>query len=150
MTLKLIDNSITPEEIQLLAKWRKKVQKEWGETFRVTFNGTEKWIHTIIDNPEKMLFFVCVKEKPIGHVGFDKIEDNYCYIGNVIRGRGKSDGSMTKAIQTLIAISYKFRHGFIYLTTRRKNKKGIEFYKKIGFRRFQRKDNNLIMKYEKN
>ena len=150
MTLKLIDENITPEEIRLLGKWRKKVQPAWGETFKITFKGTEKWIHGIIDNPTKMLFFVMVKDKPIGHVGFDStgVDLDECFIGNIIRGKGKSDGSMIEAIKTLITIGKKFGHN-VCLKTQKNNIRAIQFYKKIGFRVYERINNDLIMKYVK-
>jgi len=146
MELKLITHEITPAEIRLLAKWRKRVQPLWGETFKVTYQGTKKWIHRIVDNPDKMLFFVIKNGKPIGHVGFDSIEP--CFVGNIIRGRGRSDGSMTEAIHTLAAIGRKFGKN-IYLKTSTSNINATRFYKKIGFviSFFDGKD--LIMKYEK-
>ena len=150
LSLKLVDNNITSDEIKLLAKWRKKVQPLWEETFEVTYEGTKKWIAGIIANPKKMLFFVVKDGKLIGHVGYDEIRDDYCYIGNVIRGEGKSDGSMTYAVKLLINMATKFNVKNIFLSALSSNEKAIKFYEDIGFKVFIYDIKNLIMKYENN
>jgi RimJ/RimL family protein N-acetyltransferase len=142
LSLKLIQKDITPSEIKLLAKWRKKVQPIWHETFRITYRETRKWIIKIIDNPKKMLFFIVKNNELIGHVGYDEIGEGYCYIGNVIRGEGRSDGSMTQAVRTLIKIA---SGKSIYLKVLPDNKDAIKFYKKLGFKLFS-KGIYLVMK----
>lgn len=149
MSLKLIDKTITFEEIKLLARWRKKVQPLWGETFKVTYKGTERWVHKLVNNPNKMLFFVIKNNKLIGHVGYDFIGSDFCQIGNVIRGEGRSDGSMTKAVKMLIEMAYKMKKKRIELSVLANNERAIKFYTRIGFMPYRKVDKSLIMTYEK-
>jgi len=146
LSLKLIEDDITEDEIKLLVKWRKKVQPLWRETFEITHEGTKKWIKGIINNPKKMLFFIVKDGELIGHVGFDTIGKDSNYIGNVIRGEGESDGSMTKAINILIKMSYQKD---ILLEVSSYLDKAIYFYKKIGFKENHSTIKYLVMKYEK-
>lgn len=145
ISLKLVDKVI-PSEVKLLAKWRKNVQPIWHETFRVTYSGTKKWTQNLIKSKDKMLFFIVNDNKLIGHIGFDEIGLGYCYIGNVIRGEGKSDGSMTHAMKMLIRITTKMNKD-CYVRVLPFNKKAMRFYKKIGFKTLKIEDNYQIMKY---
>ncbi len=148
LTYKPIDSGITPKEIRLLAKWRKSVQQVWRETFKVTYKGTKIWINKIINDPKKLYFFVIKNDEYIGQLGFDKIGGNDCYIGMVIRGEGKSDGSMTAAMKFMITLSKKFGTKNIYLLIHPDMSHAIQFYEKIGFR-FNRKVKEYSrMKYE--
>lgn len=152
ISLKLADKTIEDKEIELLVVWRKKVQTLWHESFSVTFEGTEKWVHGIIDNPSKLLFFIKKDQQYIGQIGFDEIGANYCYIGMVIRGEGERDGSMTQAMNDLITLAKKFGIQNVFLLVLDDNHHAINFYKKIGFVVQDRKKkdgrNYLKMKYE--
>lgn len=149
MSLRLI-TSPTIKEIRLLMKWRKNVQPLWKETFKVTFYSTFLWISKIINNPNRMLFFVMKGKTPIGQIGFDYIGLKQVYIGSVIRGSGKPDGSMSHAVQDLISIAQKNRKFDIFLKVLPSNAHAIEFYKKIGFKKINTVENYLVMQYEKN
>ena len=143
LSLKFI-NKVVPEEVKLLAKWRKKVQPIWHETFKITLNGTAKWLQGVIDSYDKGLYFVIKDKKKIGHVGFHFIDGEY-YVDNVIRGVGKSDGSMTKAVKQIINQNF---NRITYVLLFPDNKKAVKFYKKIGFIPYKMSGKYLKMKYE--
>lgn len=145
ISLKLVDEVI-PNEVRLLAKWRKKVQPIWHETFKVTYEGTKKWTENLIKDKERMLFFIIKNNKFIGHIGFDEIGTGFVYIGNVIRGEGRKDGSMTTAMKILLSLSKKMGKD-CYVKVLHFNKNAIRFYKKIGFRQSGKEGELLIMKY---
>ena len=143
LNLKLIEKVIL-SEVKLLAKWRRKVQSLWHETFKVTTKGTADWLQKVIDNPDKHLYFVKKDGVPIGHVGFNVIDGDF-HIDNIIRGEGKSDGSMTKAVKKLINYNYiKTAYTLVFPD----NKNAIKFYEKIGFIPHRMKGKYLQMKYE--
>lgn len=128
LKLKLIDK-VVPSEVKLLAKWRKKVQPIWHETFKVTNKGTAIWLEKILKNPDIKLYFVVKDGKIIGHVGYHIIDGEF-YIDNIIRGTGKSDGSMTNAILKIMKLN---KNKFTYLLTGQDMLSAISFYEKIGF-----------------
>ena len=140
MKIKLI-TKVVPSEVKLLAKWRRKVQPLWHETFKVTIKGTSKWLQEVIDNPDKSLFFVEKDGKLIGHVGFNIMDGDF-YIDNIIRGEGKSDGFMSKAVKKLISLNYCKK---IYLLVYPDNVHAIEFYKKICLHSASSKRNTTIL-----
>jgi hypothetical protein len=141
LSLKLI-RIVNHKEVKLLAKWRRKVQPVWHETFKITIKGTEKWLKKVINSPTKSLYFVVKDGKLIGHVGYDYIDGQY-YIDNVIRGEGKSDGSMTKAVKMIID---PFEPTYLLVLPDMTD--AIRFYKKIGFSPHMLIGKYLKMKYE--
>lgn len=148
ISLKLIDGVI-PSEVKLLAKWRRQVQSIWHETFKVTYSGTKKWTLNLIKDKKRMLFFVVKNNEFIGHIGFDRIGGNFVYIGNVVRGRGRKDGSMSAAMKFLISLSQKMGKD-CYVRVLNFNKNAIRFYKRLGFKVSKNLGKNLKMKYEDN
>lgn len=150
ISLKLIDKNITNKEIDLLVKWRKKVQPLWHEDFKVTYKSMQKWVKGIVNSKGRMLFFVLKDNKIIGQCGFDEANTKDCYIDAVIRGEGKSDGTMTQVVKTFITIASKFGKK-IKLKVVFDNIHAIKFYKKLGFKvlkRDKKESKCLIMKYE--
>ncbi len=149
ISLKLIDNSLTRQEIELLMKWRKKVQPIWNETFNVTFKGTKKWITGINNNTKRRLFFIISDGSYIGHVGFEKKSRSSIYIDNVIRGEGRRNGEMSKAEVSLITIARFLYFKNIYVKTLESNVNAINFYTKLGFKKYKKIRVNYVLKYEK-
>ncbi len=148
LTFKPVVRDATPKEIRLLVKWRKNVQSVWRETFKVTFKGTQEWVKRITSDPKKLLFFIIKNDEYIGQIGFDEIGKNHCYIGMVIRGEGRSDGSMTEAMDFLIFLSKKFDKKNVYLLIHPDMAHAIKFYEKVGFK-FEKKIKEYSrMKYE--
>lgn len=150
ISLKIIDNNITSKEIDLLIKWRKNVQYLWHETFKITKKSMKKWVIEIINSKGRMLFFVLKNNKIIGQCGFDEANTKDCYIDAVIRGEGKSDGTMAQVVKTFIIIAKKFGK-VIKLKVVFDNEHAIKFYKKLGFKilkRDKKEPKCLIMTYE--
>lgn len=57
--------------ISLLTKWREENAFAYPTKFKVTVDGTKKWLkEQVLDNPSRILFLVVDKQgKWIGHVG---------------------------------------------------------------------------------
>lgn len=150
ISLKLIDNTVTDYEIRLLAKWRKKVQPLWQETFKVTYQGTKKWINDINDNKKRRLFFIISDGDYIGHVGFEKKSRNLIYIDNVIRGEGESGGEMSQAVLILVELARFLYIENIYVKVLKHLAYAIRFYEKLGFKHYKELPKlYYVLKYEK-
>jgi len=140
ITKKILENS---KEIELLAKWREENAFAFPTQFKVTFEGTKKWIRALIENPTRILFFIESNEiKPvlIGHMGlysFD-FEDDSCEIDNVVRGdKKKLKGVMTFALKTLIKWTKQIlKPKKIFLRVFSDNERAIRFYKRCGFKEY--------------
>ena len=136
------------EDIMLLTKWRRKVHILWKDNFYATFKGTKAWVKQL-NRRGDALYFVIVKGKKIGQIGFQNIDEKHANIsiGFVIRGQGKSDGSMTNAVYYLLGYAYGCGFKHIYLSVLKSNILAQRFYKKIGFNKYKSEGKLYIFKY---
>ena len=148
ISLKLIGELITDEEIKLLVEWRINVQTLWNETFKVTFEGTKEWIKNL--NPNRRLFFIVEDGVLIGHAGYQKRSKKAVYIDNVIRGRGERKGQMKEAVLTLIKIARFFEKKDVYVKVLPTNEVALKFYRSLGFVEKKMVGKLQEMKYEHN
>ena len=59
-----------PEIVSLLARWRKKHESWFPAIFRVTVEGTARWLkNQVIETPDRLLFMIRVDGRYMGHVG---------------------------------------------------------------------------------
>ena len=132
------------EDIQLLAKWREENQEWFPSQFKVTFEGTKKWIKdSLLAEADRLLYWVCDnQEYKIGHIGLYRFDcyNKSCEIDNVIRGdKSLVKGIMSCASQSLIQDSLKsYQLQNIYLRVFSDNKTAIGFYDKLYFVEIQR------------
>jgi len=139
LTKESIDN---PKIIKLLSLWRKKHEFWFQSQFKVTFDGTKKWLKDrVIDTPDRLLFMINVKNRYIGHIGlfrfnFDK---ETCEIDNIVRGTNLYPGIMSNAIEYMMSWG-KIELGLknYTLETTSDNQKAINLYTKLGFYEYKK------------
>lgn len=150
------------KEIKLLAKWRKENAFAFPTQFKVTFEGTKKWLKGLIENPTRILFFVESNEKQpvlIGHMGLYSFnfQDDSCEVDNIVRGvREKLKGVMTLGLKTLIKWTIKeLKPKNIFLRVFSDNERAIKFYKRCKFQEkelipLEKKEKGDIIFWEEN
>jgi len=133
-----------PESIKLLAEWREKIQEYFPSQFKVTEEGTGKWLeNAVLKTKDRLLFWVVnSKGEKIGHVGlfrFDYKQD-FCELDNIARGIDNSDkGIIEAACKKLIEFAKnELKQKDIYLRVFADNSKAVKLYERIGFKEIQR------------
>jgi len=130
------------EIIRLLAKWRKMHEKWFPAQFKVTEEGTKKWLkEKVIDTTDRLLFMIKADGKYIGHIGLFRFDfDNMTYeIDNIVRGEPLHPGIMTDAISKMMYWGKKELGIKIYkLQTFSHNARAFNIYSKLGFREIKR------------
>lgn len=153
--------SVTTGHAIRLGRWREENSFAFPSQFKVTVEGTKKWLkNQVIDNPERILFYIFSDKNthhPVGHLGlasFD-FDQNSLELDNVLRGdKFNHPGLMSMGVRALIDWANKYLSPkSIFLRVMSDNKHAIEFYKQIGFVRKEYipvgEHKFLKMKYEK-
>jgi RimJ/RimL family protein N-acetyltransferase len=147
--------------IKLLANWREENWFAYPTVFKVTYEGTLKWVkEQLIDRIDRILFMIFTQEgNPIGHLGLSNFnfENKEAEIDNVVRGmKNVLPGIMTFSMNTLIKWCFDsdgLDLSRLYLRVFYDNSKAIELYERCGFRGIKkiplrRIVENEIIKYE--
>ncbi|MEK7592860.1 MAG: GNAT family N-acetyltransferase, partial [Patescibacteria group bacterium] len=126
------------KSISLLTDWRKKNDWWFPSQFKVTYEGTKRWLTTqLLEKKGRVLFFLeDDRGKRLGHLGlysFD-FKDNSCEVDNVIRGEESAPGVMTHALNMLIQWTYEvLKIKTIYLRVFSDNERAIKLYRRCHF-----------------
>ena len=127
------------ELIEMLTQWRKDNSFAYPTRFRVTFEGTARWLKNAVLGVEDRILFLVVNQhgKPIGHMGFANAINDGCHLetDNIIRGVTQdSKGIMSFGMQSLLCwAETTLWPEDIFLRVLDDNPKAIDFYKKLGF-----------------
>ncbi len=134
------DSVHSDRDIQLLADWRRDVQRWFPSQFTVTEEGTRGWLERLVLGVEdKILFMIDTPAgESIGHLGlglflFDR---KACEIENIVRGVGDSvPGVMELACATLIRWAFEaLGNEIVYLRVMADNDRALQLYHRLGFR----------------
>lgn len=132
------DNKI----IALLSNWRKIHEKWFPAQFKVTTEGTKKWLKKrVIETPDRLLFMIKVNNNYVGHVGLFRFNfKNLTYeLDNIVRGESKYPGIITDAIRNLMDWGKReLGVKWYILQTSSDNEKALKLYKNLGFRESKR------------
>lgn len=127
--------------IKLLANWRKKHEFWFPSQFKITLEGTQKWLQEkVIDTPDRLLFMIKVKNKFIGHIGLFRFnfKNQTCDLDNIVRGVNQYPGIMADALSYLMKWGKKELQIKNYtLETSSDNQKAIVLYNKLGFYKYK-------------
>lgn len=126
------DNVENNELIKLLSQWRDSNSLWYPTVFKVSEEGTKKWLKDqVICVEDRLLFLVETLDGiPIGHMGLYRGEAD-----NFIRGRENLiNGGMTFALKAMLNWVFKeLKIPELYLRVFSDNKRAIKFYKRCGF-----------------
>lgn len=121
-----------------LARWRKAHQNAFPSQFRVTEEGTARWLRAaLLDVPDRILFLVCDRHgHPVGHLGFAgaRAGDRALEVDNVVRGERGQPGLMSAALRRLIEWGTRdLGAAEIHLRVFEDNAHAVAFYRELGF-----------------
>ncbi|OGX26277.1 MAG: hypothetical protein A2787_10085 [Omnitrophica WOR_2 bacterium RIFCSPHIGHO2_01_FULL_48_9] len=129
------------EVIALLAEWRERDWDAYPTVFKVTREGTARWMQAqLIDRKDRILFLlVTPQQKIIGHLGLSNFDFAKCEaeIDSVVRGeKGILPGVMTKALEALTAWTLdELGVKRLLLRVFSDNATAIKLYERCGFKR---------------
>lgn len=130
--------------IELLSDWRIAAQEWFPSQFRVTTEGTKRWLeNAVLKTKDRILYFIDTAEgTTIGHVGLFRFDfkKKSCELDNVIRGvNGSFKGGMSFASRRLLDYAFEdLGIENVYLRVFSDNKKAIDLYRNIGFKEISR------------
>jgi len=126
--------------IKILADWREKNWDAYPTVFKVTMEGTGKWVNDqLINRDDRILFLISAPDgKPAGHLGLSNFDFTNCEaeIDNVVRGaHNVLPGIMTTALEVLVEWSFT-RLGLkrLFLRVFYDNARAIKLYERCGFK----------------
>ena len=122
--------------IKSMGLWRDAHQYAYPSRFKVTDDGTSKWLNSaVIENENRLLFLMQNPDgKYLGHIGLLKLDSERCEIDNVLRGESENPGFVTSALIELEKFAYE-ELGLENLELRvlESNKHAVNFYLKNGY-----------------
>jgi RimJ/RimL family protein N-acetyltransferase len=140
ITVRAIDNA---ELIRLLAKWRQENEIWFPAQFKVTEEGTKKWLkEQVIEANDRFLFLLETPDGiPFGHVGLYRFnfEEGACEIDNILRGAGNIPGVMTAAVNVLDDWAFSVLGvRKLYLKVFSDNQRAIALYNRCGYKEIKK------------
>ena len=145
--LQLIDKQITYEDMALLVKWRKANELSYKEQPEITMSSMVEWLENHVFNKNRLLFWVIINGKKIGHMGLFHFEKDSCELDGVLRGEPDYPGAIGKDLDTLISMALKLKPK-LYLRILTTNFHAYNFYLLHKFIPMGKEDVYIKMKYE--
>ncbi|MDQ8180933.1 bifunctional GNAT family N-acetyltransferase/PLP-dependent aspartate aminotransferase family protein [Pelagicoccus sp. SDUM812005] len=124
--------------INKISDWRAANQFAYPTQFKVTAEGTQRWLRSnLLGTEDRILFIVYNKHNtPIGHLGFANCLNDDCSmeIDNVLRGEPGDQGIMSEAMNALIQWAQEtLWPESIHLRVLSDNQHALRFYQNLGF-----------------
>lgn len=150
--LKVVLRPITSEvvndyyAIKALKDWRIKNRFAYLGDYEVTMESIVEWLFKyVFADQRRLLFWVLVEGKKVGHIGVKNIKRSAVEIDNVARGVEGYKGVMTKALEQIIEM-YSDRK--IWLRVLDDNPHAISFYIKNKFKKRKHQGRFIFMDYD--
>ena len=130
--------SVSPELVAMLGEWRDQHQYAYPTRFKITTDGTTRWLsQAVLGNADRLLFLVTdANEFPLGHIGLLVRTDRprTVELDNVLRGRQVVPGAMQAATALLELWAYDYL-GATHMVLRvlGSNHHAITFYESMGY-----------------
>ena len=125
--------------VSLLARWRSENSLAFPNRFRVTPEGTARWLRErVLRANDRLLFLITSRHgHPLGHIGIANAlaGDRRVEIDSVLRGeRSPTAGVMTAALSRLLTwIEQDLAPEEVFLRVLGSNEHAIQFYTRLGF-----------------
>lgn len=147
VALRILNNAdLDYQSVKLLKDWRIKNRFAYLGDYKITHASVKKWLkESVLDNPDRFLFWVVVNGERVGHIGVKSLKRNSVEIDNVSRGIDKYKGAMSQALQYLVCAYLGYR---IWLRVLPDNIHAIKFYERNGFEVIGKVGEFLKMEYE--
>lgn len=132
------------KDIQMLSDWRDNAQDSFPAQFKVTTEGTTRWLEkAVLDVKDRILFWVLDKDQnKIGHVGLFRFDyqNKFCELDNIMRGvQNSSPGIIEASCSALVDFCKQdLKLQDIYLRVFSNNARAISLYERLGFKETQR------------
>lgn len=130
ITLKLVTKAdLNHQSLKKLKDWRLKNRFAYVGKYKITEASIKKWLKKyVLESDDRILYWVVVDGKYIGHIGLTNIKLNSAELCDVSRGVDGYPGAMHEAMQLLIGPYKK-----ISLRVLADNHHAITFYERNGF-----------------
>jgi len=128
---------LSQESVSLITDWRNQYWQGFLTKFEVSERNTLKWLDKeIMQNPERILFFIILKKQKIGHVGIMNYDKNLrtVEIDNVLRGvRTNQRDLMENVLKAIFKLMFnELKLSEINLKVFSDNYKAINLYERCG------------------
>lgn len=133
------DDADSPSAIALLTDWRRAAADAFPSQFRVTEEGTCRWLkEQVLEIPDRLLFWVAdLDGTRVGHVGLYRYDagERHVEIDNVIRGvHDVHPGLMQAAISALLDWTFaELEMETVFLRVFSDNERALRLYERCGF-----------------
>lgn len=119
--------------VETLAHWRNLNRDSYPTRFTATTESTRKWLIALCNNPDRIFWLIERDRSTIGTIGLQLTGEDLT-LNLVQRGRGKPDGSMTRAVTMIHKLVRDFGRDHLDLLVLSSNTHAIEFYMKLGYK----------------
>ncbi len=126
--------------IKLLVRWREENWQAYPTVFKVTLEGTKKWLQSqLLEREDRILFLIItLSGEPVGHLGLSNFNfvQREAEIDNVVRGvKTALPGIMTFALAAMDEWAFK-KLGLkrLFLRVFLDNERAIRLYEHCGFK----------------
>ena len=128
---------LSQESVSLITNWRNQYWQGFLTKFEASERNTLKWLDKeIMQNPERILFFIILKKQKIGHVGIMNYDKNLntVEIDNVLRGvRINQPDLMENVLKAIFKWMFnELKLSEINLKVFSDNYKAINLYERCG------------------
>jgi len=132
----LIPAISSKENVKLITKWRKQNWQGFLTKFKVTEQGTKKWLENISRNPSRILFLIIYNNNKVGHIGFHRYDkkNKKADIDSVLKAvRGNNPKIMENVLYALFCWGFNdLKLSKIQLRVFSDNHKAINLYERSG------------------
>ena len=128
----------SPTSISQLMSWRSSAQFAFPSRFKVSHEGTYRWLDVaVLQNPNRALFWIVASDlSKLGHIGLQlNLNELTIEIDNVYKLESGPKGLMAKAVIRLEQIvEEEFSLEKISLKVLESNIRAVDFYKKLDYK----------------
>ena len=127
-----------PEILQKLTDWRNLAQESFLTRFTATADRTRGWLqNTVLPDTGRLLFLICIGERPIGQFGFKGLTAEEAELDNLIRGELGGGAQLIYSAEVALArwLFTAFEIALLRASVLAHNQRMLSLHFRAGFRR---------------